>query len=76
MRDLLFEQLQPVVSQSKKDRELTLIMKKRLEKQASKIKNLEQAVYYKKSRATVLEELEARLIEQEGNRKRDLIRLD
>lgn len=55
---------------------MTLLLKKRVEKQAQKIKHLEQSVYHKKSRETVLEELHNRIIEQEGNRKKDLIRLD
>jgi hypothetical protein len=75
MRELLRTQLESVVTQASRDREQTSTMKKQLDSQHTRIEELESAVLWNKTRATVFEDIYQRLAENEGNRQKDFVKM-
>lgn len=76
MRELLIDSLEPLIQSSRKQRETIVDMTKTIEKQAKQIDSLEISVFKRKTEATMFEEIENRLAEIEGNRRKDNIRTD
>jgi hypothetical protein len=76
MRELLIDSLEPLIENSRKQKETILDMTKTIDKQAKQIDSLEMAVFKRKTEATMFEEIENRLAEIEGNRRKDNIRTD
>lgn len=76
MRELLIDSLEPLIESSRKQKETILDMTKTIDKQAKQIDSLEMAVFKRKTEATMFEEIENRLAEIEGNRRKDNIRTD
>lgn len=74
MRELLRSQLESVVTQAARDREQSNLMKKQLDSQHTRIEELESAVLWNKTRATVFEDIYQRLAENEGNRQKDFVK--
>jgi len=75
MRELLRTQLESVVTQAARDREQAGTMKKQLDSQHARIDELENAVLWNKTRATVFEDIYQRIAENEGNRQKDFIEM-
>lgn len=76
MRELLHNQLVPVITKSREDRELLSQTKAHCSKLETRVKQLEVLVFGDKDHETVIREIYSKYAETEGNRKRDVVRLD
>ncbi|OMJ84672.1 hypothetical protein SteCoe_14195 [Stentor coeruleus] len=76
MRELIHNQLEPVVKKAREDREAFQGLKVYCKALENRLKSMETAVLGDQNAETIIENIYKRCAEIEGNRKKDTVRLD